>query len=73
MAFGWINPVARARWIVVDQPGFREVYTVAADLPVRVSTVSLIATPRGTVFHTAQYDSHGVLLIRRTITAVIAS
>jgi hypothetical protein len=73
VAFGWINPVARARWVVVDQPGFREVYAVAAGLPVRVSTVALIATVRGTVFRTAQYDSRGVLLVRRTITAEIAS
>ena len=23
VAFGWINPLPRAKWIVIDQPGFR--------------------------------------------------
>jgi hypothetical protein len=71
VAFGWINPLPQAQWIVVDQPGFREVYVVAAHLPVRVSTVSGIGSP--TVFRTAQYDARGVLLARRTVTASIAS
>ena len=34
-----------AKWIVVDQPGLREVYPVAAHLPVRVTTVSLGERP----------------------------
>lgn len=73
VAFGWINALPHAQWIVVDQPGFREVYPVGGRLPVRVSTVSGIGTRRGTVFRTAQYDAHGVLLARRTVTAAIAS
>lgn len=71
VAFGWINPLPHTRWIVVDQPGFREVYPVAAHLPVRISTVSRIGSP--TTFQTAQYDAHGVLLARRTVKAAIAS
>jgi hypothetical protein len=72
-AFGWINPVRLARWIVVDQPGYREVYPVAAGLPVRVSTVSGLERSGGAVFRTAQYDEHGVLLVRRKVVAAIAS
>jgi hypothetical protein len=71
VAFAWINPLPHAQWIVVDQPGYREVYQVAAHLPVRVSTVSGIGSP--TFFRTAQYDVHGVLLARRTVTASVAS
>lgn len=71
VAFGWINPLRRAKWIVVDQPGFREVYPVARHLPVRVSTVSEIGDP--TTFRTAQYDAGGVLLARREVKAAIAS
>jgi len=71
VAFGWINPLAHAKWIVVDQPGFREVYPVAANLPVRVSTVTEIGSP--TTFNTAQYDARGVLLKRQTVKAAIAS
>jgi len=73
VAFGWINPVRHARWIVVDQPGFREVYPVAGRLPVRVATVSGIETARGTVFRTTQYDARGGVLAKRTVIAVIAS
>ena len=71
VAFGWINAPPRAKWIVVDQPGFREVYPVAAGLPVRVSTVSEIGSP--TTFRITQYDAHGVLLARRVVKASIAS
>lgn len=71
VAFGWINALPRAKWIVVDQPGFREVYPVAAHLPVRVSTVSEIGSP--TTFRTSQYDEHGVLLARKAVQAAIAS
>jgi len=73
VAFGWVNPVRHARWIVVDQPGFREVYPVAGRLPVRVATVSGIDTARGTVFRTTQYGARGVVLARRKVVAVIAS
>jgi len=71
VAFGWINALRAAKWIVVEQPGFREVYPVAAHLPVRVSTVSEIGSP--TTFRTAQYDKHGVLLVRKVVKAAIAS
>jgi hypothetical protein len=71
VAFGWVNALPRAKWIVVDQPGFREVYPVAARLPVRVSTVSEMGSP--TTFHTAQYDANGVLLARKVVRASIAS
>ena len=36
VAFAWINPFRGTAWIVVDQPGFGEVYPVAGRLPVRV-------------------------------------
>jgi hypothetical protein len=73
VAFGWINPVARAKWIVIDQPGYREVYPVAGRLPVRVSTTSEIGGRQGAVFRMAQYDGQGVLLVRRKVVAAIAS
>jgi hypothetical protein len=73
IAFAWINPVRRAKWIVIDQPGYREVYPVAARLPIRVSTVSGLERQDGAVFHSAQYDVAGVLLVRRKVVAAIAS
>jgi hypothetical protein len=73
IAFGWINPIRRARWIVVDQPGYREVYPVTGGLPVRVSTISGLRRAGDAIFHTAQYDAAGVLLVRRKVVAAIAS
>jgi hypothetical protein len=72
VAFAWINPLRHAQWVVVDQPGFREVYAVGAHLPVRVTTVSGFGR-KGVIFHYTQYDAQGVLLTRRTLTTAIAS
>src|SRR5262249_18410775 len=73
IGFAWINPVQDGRWIVVDQLGYREVYPVAAGLPVRVSTRSGLGRQGSATFHTAQYDSRGVLLVRKEVVAAIAS
>ena len=73
IGFGWINPVRQAKWIVVDQPGYREVYRVAAGLPVRVSTGSGLGRLGSATFRTAQYDARGVLLVKRKVVAAIAS
>jgi len=58
---------------VVDQRGYREVYRVAAGLPVRVSTGSGLGRLGSATFHVAQYDARGVLLVRKKVVAAIAS
>jgi hypothetical protein len=70
-AFAWINPLPRARWIVVDQPHVAEAYPVVVGLPVRVETESGIGNGRAT-FTYEQYDAEGVNLTRTTITPAIA-
>jgi hypothetical protein len=70
-AFAWIGPLPATAWVVVDQPGFREAYPVAAGLPVRVETVSI--RERGNVrFHVSQYDRRGRLLAREEVSAAVA-
>ena len=70
-AFAWIGAVRDAAWLLVDQPGCREAYPVAAGLPVRVETVSI--PDQGNVrFHVSQYDRRGRLLARREVSAVVA-
>lgn len=71
--FAWINALPQARWIVVDQPGFREAYPVAGRLPVRVGTAVGLRNGRSARFRYAQYDARGVLLERRTLRPIIAS
>jgi len=73
IGFGWINPVRHAEWIVVDQRGYREVYSAAEGLPVRVSTGSGLGRLGSATFHIAQYDVRGVLLVRKKVVAAIAS
>jgi hypothetical protein len=40
MGFVWIEPEPSAMYLVVEQPGYAEVYAVAGELPVRVATTS---------------------------------
>lgn len=40
MGFVWIEPGRNARYVVVEQPGYAEVYEVAGGLPVRVATTT---------------------------------
>jgi hypothetical protein len=39
VAFAWIQPVPAATYVVVDGPGYAEVYPVADGVPVRVTTL----------------------------------
>ena len=40
MGFVWVEPEPSATYVVVEQPGYAEVYAVAGELPVRVATTS---------------------------------
>ena len=71
VAFAWVNPGRATAWVVVDQPGFGEVYPVAGGLPVRVSTVAGIEQGHAT-FRYRQYDAKGVMLASSSITPAIA-
>ena len=70
IAFAWIEPHRTARYVVVAQPGYAEVYPVAARLPVRVSTAAGIeADPIGASFDVSEHDATGRLLKRYRLTA----
>jgi hypothetical protein len=71
VAFAWINPLPRTAWVVVDQPGFGEVYPVAGRLPVRLATASGIGFGQAT-FRYVEFDARGVVLARRRITPAVA-
>ncbi|HEY2984381.1 MAG TPA: hypothetical protein VGJ38_09535 [Jatrophihabitantaceae bacterium] len=73
LAYAWIEPVAAARWIGVDQGAYTEMYEVLAGLPVRVATKSHIELGRsGAEFEITQYDAHGRELVRATVDAAVA-
>lgn len=40
MGFVWVEPEPSATYVVVEQPGYAEIYEVAGGLPVRVATTT---------------------------------
>jgi hypothetical protein len=72
--FAWINPALHARWIVVDQPEYREIYAVEGGLPVRVETVSGLGRAEAgrAVFNVIECDGEGAVVARREVVATIA-
>jgi hypothetical protein len=63
VASAWVEPAPGARYVVVEQPGFAEVYEVAATMPVRISTISgLNEAPLGASFRVSEHDAQGRLL-----------
>jgi hypothetical protein len=73
VAFIWVTPRPRTRWVGVRQGRRTELYRVAGRLPVRVSSDRNVRI-RGSsaTFFVRQYDVRGRLLERATITARVA-
>lgn len=73
VAFIWVTPLRRARWIGVAAGGQTELYRVAADLPVRVSTDRNIRIRGSTAtFVIRQYAANGEVIRRQRIMARVA-
>lgn len=73
LGFAWVEPRQAARYVVVEQPGYAEVYRVVGDLPVRVATTSDIATEESrATFHLSEHDAEGRLLRRYQFPAAVA-
>jgi len=71
VGFAWLVPAPGMRWLVVDQPGFREVYERATGLPMRVATTAGLGPSSATIRYSG-YDERGRLVLRRTLTTAIA-
>lgn len=73
MGFAWVEAIRGARYIVVKQPGYAEVYEVAAGLPVRISTTTgvEIEGSRAT-FDVSEHDAEGGLLRKYRLEAAVA-
>jgi hypothetical protein len=73
VAFAWVVPRRAARYVAVGQPGFVEVYRVAAGLPVRVATTSGIDEEGSrAAFSVTEHDRRGRLLRAYTLDAQVA-
>lgn len=73
VGFVWVHPGARARYVSVEQPEYLEVYEVAGDLAVRVSTRSGVQVEgsRATL-DLLEHDGDGRLLRRYRLEAAVA-
>ena len=73
MGFVWIHPRPHARYVAVIERDYTEVYGVAGDLPVRVSTATGVQ-PEGSraSFELAEHDAAGTLLRRYRLDAAVA-
>jgi hypothetical protein len=73
VAFIWVTPLRRARWIGILQGRRTELYRVAAGLPVRVaSNRNVHLSGSSATFLVRQYGARGKLIARRTIVAHVA-
>lgn len=73
LAYVWVEPVAGAHWIGVDQGLYSEVYEALAGLPVRIATARHIDLVRShAIFDVTQYDTAGRELIHSKVEAGVA-
>ena len=73
MGFVWVEPRPDARFVVVAQPGYVEVYEVAGGLPVRIATTSDVDVERSRAsFRVSEHDERGRLLRRYVLDAYVA-
>ncbi len=73
MGFAWITAGPRARYVVVAQDGYAEIYEPAGDLPIRIATASGIEIDGSrATFRLSEHDAQGRLLRRYELDAVPA-
>lgn len=73
VAFVWIEPEVGTRYVVARQDGFVEVYAVAGDLPVRVTTIKYVAEAESAAsVDVSEHDRRGTLLRAYTLEARVA-
>jgi hypothetical protein len=73
VGFAWIEPARGARYVVVEQHGYVEVYEVAGGLPIRVATTSGVRIEGSrAVFDLSEHDAEGSLSRRYRLEAGVA-
>jgi hypothetical protein len=73
LAYAFVEPVAGAHWIGVDQGRYTEIYEVLAGLPVRVATARRVSLAHArATFEVTQYDVHGRQLVKGDLEAAVA-
>lgn len=72
VAFAWIEPGRKTRYLAVRQRGYTEVYQTAAGLPIRVTTDDVDTARARATFSLSAHDAQGRLLRRWRLETVVA-
>ena len=72
IAFAWIVPAHRTRYLVVAQHGYAEAYEVLAGLPVRVTSQEVDVQDSSATFRVTEHDRDGRLLRRYRVETAVA-
>jgi hypothetical protein len=73
VAYAWVEPVAGAHWIGVDQGPYTELYEVLGSVPVRIASSEGIDLGRSrATFAVTQYDAGGRELLEASVEAAVA-
>jgi hypothetical protein len=73
LAFVFVNPAPRARWLVVDHDHFREIYDASDPYPVRISTTDGLDSDTSSLkVRVRSYDADGKELADETLHPVVA-
>jgi hypothetical protein len=73
LAYAFVEPVAGAHWIGVEQDGYIELYEVLAGLPVRVASPRNVSARHArATFAVSQYDLEGRRLVRQDLEVAVA-
>jgi hypothetical protein len=73
VAYAFVEPAPRARWLVVDHDHFREVYDASDPYPVRISTTDGIDTDTSSLkVHVRSYGADGKKLGDETVHTFVA-
>ena len=72
VGFGWIEPAAGVRWVVVHNASSTEVEEVAAKLPVRIATSDVDPATSSATFDVQEYDADGKEVRRYRLRAGVA-
>lgn len=73
VGFAWVQPDPKARYVVVEQPGYAEVYETAGGLPVRIATTSgVIVEDSGARFEISEHNAAGGLIREYELEARVA-
>jgi hypothetical protein len=73
VAFAWVDPGPKTRYVAVGQPGFAEVYETVAGVPVRIASTADVDVIRARAsFAVTEHDGSGRFLRRYELEAVVA-